>query len=112
MAEEPIIEYGSGNVFADLGFPDADEHLAKAKLVRAISIVLKARNLTQIEVAQIIGIDQPKVSKLLRGQVRGYSTDRLLHFLNLLGQDVIITIIPSTIPNANNNTGRISVAIG
>ena len=106
---ETMIEYGSGNVFADLGFPDPEEHLAKAKLVRAIGIAMKARRLTQVEAAKLLGIDQPKVSKLLRGHYRGYSSDRLLHFLNLLGQDVVITILPG--PGSEHRTGHISVAI-
>jgi len=105
-----MIEYGSGNVFADLGFPDSEEHLVKAKLVRAISIAMEARGLTQAEAAELIGIDQPKVSKLLRGHYRGYSSDRFMHFLNLLGQDVVITILPG--PGAENGSGYISVAIG
>ena len=109
-SNETMIEYGSGNVFADLGFPDPEEHLAKAKLVRAIGITLKARGLTQTEAAELIGIDQPKVSKLLRGHYRGYSSDRLLHFLNLLGQDIVITILPG--PVAEKRPGHISVAIG
>ena len=108
--DEPMIESGSGNVFADLGFQDPDEHLAKAKLVRAIGLTMKARGLTQAGAAEIMGIDQPKISKLLRGQFRGYSSDRLLHFLNLLGQDIVITILPS--PVIEKRQGHISVAIG
>ena len=107
--EAPVIEYGSGNVFADLGFPDPEEHLAKAKLVRALGITIKSRGLTQAAAAQIIGIDQPKISKLLRGHYRGYSSDRLLHFLNLLGQDVIITIVPGH--GSDRQAGHISVAM-
>lgn len=93
---EDMIEESSGNVFADLGFPNAEEHLAKAGLVHAISQVIKARNLSQSEAADLIGLDQPKVSKLLRGQFRGYSSDRLLHILNLLGQNVVIRITSPT----------------
>ena len=104
-----MIEYGSGNVFADLGFPNPEEHLAKAKLVRAIGLTMKSCGLTQAKAAELIGIDQPKVSKLLRGHYRGYSTDRLLHFLSLLGQDVVITILPS--PSGENRIGQISVAM-
>lgn len=107
---ETMIEQGSGNVFADLGYPDAEEHMAKAKLVRAIGLAIKARGLTQMEAARLIGLDQPKVSKLLRGHFRGYSSDRLLHFLNLLGQDVIITVVPS--PVSETRIGHIRVAMG
>ena len=91
-----MIERGSGNVYADLGYEDADEMLAKARLVTAIGKTLKARRLTQSAAAKIMGIDQPKVSQLLKGQFRGYSSDRLIQFLTLLGQDVIITIVPHT----------------
>lgn len=106
---EPVIAYGSGNVFADLGFPDPEEHLAKVKLVRAISLIMKSRGLTQTEAGELIGLDQPKVSKLLRGHYRGYSSDRLQHFLNLLGQDVVITIQP--VPIGEKRAGQISVAL-
>jgi predicted XRE-type DNA-binding protein len=65
--------------------------------------------MTQAGAAALMGLDQPKVSKLLRGHFRGYSSDRLLHILNLLGQDVIITIVSS--PTAEKRTGHISVAL-
>jgi predicted XRE-type DNA-binding protein len=105
-----IIEQGSGNVFADLGYPDAEEHFAKSKLVLAIANALKARNMTQAEAAALMGLDQPKVSKLLRGHHRGYSSDRLLKILNLLGQNVIITIV-SCPPAKEPRLGHISVAM-
>lgn len=106
---EAMIERGSGNVFADLGFPNAEEHLAKAQLVYAIGSAIKARGLTQIEAAQLMGIDQPKVSKLLRGHFRSVSSDKLIAMLNLLGQDVVITIVAS--PVAERRTGHTSVAL-
>ena len=110
MEEEKIvIERGSGNVFADLGYPDAEEHLAKSKLVLAIANAIKARDMTQAEAATLMQLDQPKVSKLLRGHYRGFTSDRLLHILNLLGQDVIITVVPS--PVQEKRTGHISVAM-
>jgi len=73
--------------------PDADEMFAKAKLVHAISKTLHVRGLTQDAAAKIMGIDQPEVSHLLEGRFRGYSSDRLMEFLTLLGQDVVITIV-------------------
>jgi len=109
-SNETLIEEGSGNVFADLGFPNPEEHLSKAKLVRAIGITIKTRGLSQKEAAELLGIDQPKVSKLLRGHYQGYSSDRLLNFLNLLGQDVVITILP--VAAGQPQLGQISVAIG
>lgn len=110
MEEEQVtmIEEGSGNVFADLGYPNADEHLVKARLVHAISQAINDRRLSQSEAAALIGLDQPKVSKLLRGSFQGYSSDRLMHILNLLGQDVNITIVPN--PAEGNTVGSTSVA--
>ena len=109
MEENENVTCGTTNVFADLGYPDAEAHLAKAKLVHAISNALNALTMTQAEAAALMGLDQPKVSKLLRGHFRGFSSDRLLHILNLLGQDVIITIVSG--PVAEKRTGHISVAI-
>lgn len=91
---EITITESCGNVFADLGFKNADEMLAKADLVIAMGEVIKSRKFTQAEVAKLIGIDQPQVSKLLRGQTIGYTTDRLVRILNRLGQDVTITVSP------------------
>ena len=79
------IEKSSGNVYADLGFPDASIELAKAELARQIVAILSRRNLKQVEAAEILGIDQPKVSALVRGRLEGFSLERLFRFLNLLG---------------------------
>jgi predicted XRE-type DNA-binding protein len=93
MAKRDYIE-GSGNVFADLEFPDADEMLAKAELATKIAGILRRRGLTQMQAAEILGVDQPKVSALIRGRLSGFSIERLLRFLLLLGTDVAITIKP------------------
>lgn len=85
-------ELSSGNVFADLGLPDAEEHLVKAGLVLKIGKAIRARGMTQAEAAGALGIDQPKVSALLRGQFRGYSVERLMRFLVALGHDVEIVV--------------------
>lgn len=85
---------GSGNVFADLGLPNADELLAKAELAIRITDILRRRHLTQVRAAEILGVDQPKVSALIRGRIAGFSIERLLRFLLLLGADVAITIQP------------------
>jgi predicted XRE-type DNA-binding protein len=98
---------GSGNVFADLGLPDAEELLAKAGLVLAISDVIKQRGLTQRAAAELMGIDQPKVSHLLRGRLADFSTDRLMGFLTDLGRDVDIVVRPAPKSRAR---GRIHVA--
>src|SRR6266851_7060529 len=82
------IEASSGNVFADLGFPNPEEALLKAQLAGRIFELLTERKLTQKKAAVLLGIDQPKVSALLRGKLTGFSTERLLRFLNTLGQDV------------------------
>src|SRR5438128_11454932 len=93
--EEPIqVEVGSGNVFADLGLPNPDLALAKAELVQRIRHLIAERKLTQAKAAELLGLDQPKVSALVRGRVEGYSIDRLFRFLNALGQRVEITIRP------------------
>jgi predicted XRE-type DNA-binding protein len=87
-------EPGSDNVFADLGRPDADEHLIKAGLVIRIGKIIRGRGLTQSATANLMGIDQPKVSAMLAGQFRGYSVERLMRFLVALGQDVEIVVKP------------------
>jgi predicted XRE-type DNA-binding protein len=89
------VEYSSGNVFADLGLPNPDLALAKADLVQRIRDLITKRKLTQAKAAKLLGIDQPKVSALVRGRVEGYSLDRLFRFLNALGQQVEITIRPN-----------------
>jgi predicted XRE-type DNA-binding protein len=95
-AEEPVrFEPGSGNVFADLGLPNPDLALAKAELVQRIRDLIAERKLTQEKAADLLGLDQPKVSALVRGRVEGYSIDRLFRFLNALGQRVEITIRPN-----------------
>jgi predicted XRE-type DNA-binding protein len=88
----PRIEPGSGNVFADLGLPNPDLALAKAELVQRIRAIIADRKLTQASAAQILGLDQPKVSSLMRGRVEGYSLDRLFRFLNALGQCIEINV--------------------
>src|ERR1700684_922493 len=87
-------ETGSGNVFKDLGLPNAEEHLIKAQLVYKIDTILKRRRLKQLEAAALFGIRQPDVSKLLRGDFRQFSVERLLRFLVALDQDVQIVVKP------------------
>ena len=82
----------SGNVFADLGVPNPEEALAKAELASKISALLRERKLTQAKAAKLLGIDQPKVSNLLRGNLTGFSLERLMRFLLLLGQDIRIAV--------------------
>lgn len=82
----------SGNVFADLGLPNAEEALAKAKLAHKITEIVSTRKLAQVQTATLLGVDQPKVSALMRGRLSGFSLERLMRFLLLLGQDIQITV--------------------
>ncbi len=92
MKEKIEVFHGSDNIFADLGLLDAEEMLAKAELVRQILSIITKRHLTQAMAAEILGIDQPKVSALVRGKLMGFSMERLFHFLNALGRDVHIVV--------------------
>ena len=84
----------SGNVFADIGLPDAGDHLVKAKLVLKIDRLMQERGLKQVAAAKLLGIRQPDVSKMLHGDFRQFSVERLMRFLVALGQDVEIVIKP------------------
>src|SRR5690348_18495336 len=92
MDKKIQVEHGSANIFADLGLPHPEERLAKADLAIRIAETIRARRLTQTEAARMLKIDQPKISRLLRGQLSGFSTERLMHFLTMLGRDVEITV--------------------
>lgn len=109
MSEEIEFEMGSGNVFADLGRPGAEEMLVKAELVHQIARIVRRRNLSQVQTADILGISQPKVSDLLRGNLRGFSLERIARFLNALGRDVEIRV--KSKPRSRKN-GRLSVVEG
>jgi predicted XRE-type DNA-binding protein len=86
------VETGSGNVFTDLGLPDADAHLLKAQLVSRIDGIIRRRKLTQAKAAELLGISQPDISRLLRGHFRDFSLERLLRLLMALDRDVEIVI--------------------
>jgi predicted XRE-type DNA-binding protein len=90
-----MIEESSGNVFADLGLKNPEKLLAKAELAQRICDIIAERKLTQVRAARLLGIDQPKVSALMRGKLDGFSTDRLFRFLNALGSDVEIVVRPA-----------------
>jgi predicted XRE-type DNA-binding protein len=87
-------ERSSGNVFDDIGLPNPEEHLIKASLVLKIDRLMKQRGLKQMEAATLFGVKQPDVSKMLRGEFRQFSVERLLRFLVALGQDVAIVVRP------------------
>ena len=86
------IESGSANVYADLSMADAAEMLVKAQLATKIGDIIKRRKLTQVQAAQLLGITQPKLSGLLRGQFRGISETKMLECLTRLGRDIQIVI--------------------
>ncbi len=106
MAEKIKVHVGSDNIFADLGLPHPEERLAKAELASRIAAVLRHRRLTQAATAELLGIDQPKVSRLLRGYLTNFSTKRLMHFLTLLGRDVEIVVKPTP---RSRRQGRVRV---
>src|SRR5260221_10688004 len=84
----------SGNIFADLGFPDAEERMAKINLALQINVLIKRKKFTQKQAAELLDIDQPKISALSTGKLSGFSLERLFRFLTILGQDIIINITP------------------
>jgi len=94
MGEEISHDVSSGNVFTDLGVPAAEDMLAKARLAQEIVAVIESRGLTQKQAAELLGTDQSYISKLKRGrELRRFSFDRLLHWLNRLDRDVTVTVV-------------------
>ncbi len=98
------VEIGSGNVFGDLGFEDSEERLLKAKLAAKIAQLIEKKGWTQTQTAERTGLDQPKVSRLLRGQLSGFSADRLFAILNRLGHSVEVRISPKERPPEKSHT--------
>lgn len=97
----------SGNVYLDLGFEDADLMRLKAGLAHQIYQIIRSRKLKQVEAAEIMGIDQPKVSKLIRGIVSGYSVERLFSFLLSLNADINVTVeVKKTIKQAKGHPSK------
>jgi predicted XRE-type DNA-binding protein len=94
MSHKKRSETGTGNVFKDIGVPNAEEHFVKAQLVFKIDTILKKRGLKQVEAADLFGVHQPDVSKMLRGDFRQFSVERLLRFLVALDHDVEIVVKP------------------
>jgi predicted XRE-type DNA-binding protein len=102
---EPVVR-GTGNVFADLGLPDAAERQAKLRLAYALNQVLEARRLSQADAAKVLGVTQPKVSALRHYKLAGFSVERLMNLLTALDQDVEIVIRQKP---RSRKAGRISV---
>ncbi len=86
---------GSGNIFADLGLPNPEQELLKAQLTLQIYSILKDSGMTQVEIAKILGVQQPQVSLLMRNRAGNFSVGRLMEFLTALRQDVEITVRPT-----------------
>ena len=108
MAKQPriAVTLSSGNVFADLGFAEPGEELARAQLASLIGQVIKRRRLTQAAAAALMGVDQPKVSALLNGRIANFSSERLMRLLTSLGRDIDIIVRR---PSGRRVEGRIRV---
>jgi predicted XRE-type DNA-binding protein len=89
------VRAGSGNVFADLGLPNPAQELVKAQLTLQIYTILKGSGMTQVEIAKILGVQQPQVSLLMRNRAGSFSVGRLMEFLTALRHDVNITVRPT-----------------
>jgi predicted XRE-type DNA-binding protein len=106
MKQQLQVESG-GNIFADLNLPKPDELLVKAELAAKIIEETERRRLTQSQAAALLGIDQPKISALKQGKLAGFSIERLLRFLLLLGRDIEIKVKPAP---ASRPAARLRVA--
>ena len=100
------VEESSGNVFADLGLPHPEQELLKTRLTLQIYRLIKSRGLTQTEAGRVLGIKQPHVSTLMRNRSGSFSVERLMDFLNALGQDVEIIVRPT-----RKQQGQVSVVV-
>jgi predicted XRE-type DNA-binding protein len=96
MSNEPASTASSGNPYADFGMADAETRLAKARLAQQITAVMREQNLTQVALAEKLGIDQPRVSLIVRGQLNAFSLDRLMALVNRLNLDIEIRVTPNT----------------
>jgi predicted XRE-type DNA-binding protein len=107
MIRKIAVTRSSGNVFADLGRPEPEEALAKARLAHEIGRIIRKRALTQAQAGRVLGIDQPKVSALRHGRLSGFSVERLIRFLNALDRDVEIVV---SAKSRSRRRGRLSVS--
>lgn len=107
MNEKDQFTVSSGNIFADLGDPAPQESLLKAQFAHRIGVAIRERQLTQSQAAQILGIDQPKVSALLRGRLANFSVDRLIKYVTALGNDVDIVVHPKAAAQEERGTVQI-----
>jgi predicted XRE-type DNA-binding protein len=105
MVRKVKVEVGSGNIFADLGLPDANTHFLKAQIVSEIYRITNERKLTQGGAGKLMGITQPEVSRMFKGNFREYSIDRLMGFLTSFDRDVEIVVKPH---KKDGRAGRIT----
>jgi predicted XRE-type DNA-binding protein len=94
MSDEMKVEVGSGNLWADLGYPDADEMFERCQMMARIIDIIRERKLTQAKAAKLLGTTQPTVSDLMRGKLQLFSLERLISFLRALGDEVELVIKP------------------
>jgi predicted XRE-type DNA-binding protein len=106
--DEKLYEEGSANVFEDIGVRDPENSSLRADLVLQLSDIIRERGLNQTEIAALLDIDQPKVSKLMRGLISGFTSDRLLRFISALGGDVKIEVTKPK-EKANGRRGHLQV---
>ncbi len=104
MTQDIQVYTSSGNVFEDLGFVNADEMLAKAELIRQITLIIQQRQLTDQEVAQLFEIKAFQVTELVQGKLLKFSTDSLIRFLKILGMDIEIIV-----KNTSSTPGKVTV---
>jgi len=93
-SKNSVVTVSSGNVFADLGLPNAEELGTKVRLAASVNAILAKRKMTQMEAARVLGVNQPKVSALRGYKLEGFSVERLMHFVTALEHDVVIEIRP------------------
>jgi predicted XRE-type DNA-binding protein len=105
MSRKSKVEAGSGNIFADLGLPDAGPHFLKAQIVAELHRLAAAQKLTQAQIGKRLGISQPEVSRMFKGHFREYSIERLMEFLTSFDRDVQIVVRPRKRPG---KAGRIT----
>jgi predicted XRE-type DNA-binding protein len=96
--QAPIVTPSSGNVFADLGLPDPAARLLKASLVVAIREAIRVKGLNQTQAAEFLGISQPRISSILKGELDGFAIDieQLCQILDTLGQEVVMVVKPKS----------------
>lgn len=108
-ADDLVIQDGSTNVYADLGYPDDKDMLVKAGLAQEIAQIIRSRHLTQQRAADLLGMTQPKLSDMLRGRFRGISQAKMIDCLNRLGRDVDIVVRKSP---QRGGLGQTHVVVG